>query len=171
MNWEAIGAVGEIASAIGVIASLIYLASQIRIQNSESQSRAISDIGTKWNTILGDLATNLELARTWKIGIGDIEALDEIQLVIFFTHTSRVFKVFEGFHQQWITKNLSDETWIGLDNGLIDVCQYPGIRAWWGRRSHWYSEEFQAHIGVCMGANRSANLYGELENQSVQNDT
>ena len=30
MNWEAIGAVGEIVGALGVISSLAYLASQIR---------------------------------------------------------------------------------------------------------------------------------------------
>ena len=30
MNWDAIGAIAELAGAIGVIASLIYLARQIR---------------------------------------------------------------------------------------------------------------------------------------------
>ena len=33
MNWEAIGAIAELLGAFGVIASLIYLATQIR-QNS-----------------------------------------------------------------------------------------------------------------------------------------
>ncbi|NQV69442.1 MAG: hypothetical protein HQ498_05390 [Pseudohongiella sp.] len=33
MNWDAIGAVGEIAGAIAVVVSLIYLASQIRQSN------------------------------------------------------------------------------------------------------------------------------------------
>jgi hypothetical protein len=35
MSWDAIGAVGELLGALGVIASLIYLAIQIR-QNTES---------------------------------------------------------------------------------------------------------------------------------------
>ena len=35
MNWEAIGAIGESLGAIGVIATLIYLAVQIR-QNSKT---------------------------------------------------------------------------------------------------------------------------------------
>jgi hypothetical protein len=35
MDWNAIGALGELAGAIGVILSLIYLASQIR-QNTLS---------------------------------------------------------------------------------------------------------------------------------------
>ncbi len=29
MNWDAIGAVGEVLGAIGVIASLVYLATQV----------------------------------------------------------------------------------------------------------------------------------------------
>lgn len=33
MNWDAIGAVGEIVGALAVVISLVYLASQIRIQN------------------------------------------------------------------------------------------------------------------------------------------
>jgi hypothetical protein len=39
MNWEAIGAIGEVVGAAGVIASLIYLAAQIR-QNTRSVEAA-----------------------------------------------------------------------------------------------------------------------------------
>ena len=35
MNWDAIGAIAELLGAVGVIASLIYLATQIR-QNTRS---------------------------------------------------------------------------------------------------------------------------------------
>ena len=46
MNWEALGAVAELLGAIGVIASLFYVASQIR-RNSESveaaTARALTD--------------------------------------------------------------------------------------------------------------------------------
>ena len=33
MNWEAIGAVGEILGAAGVIVTLVYLARQIHVSN------------------------------------------------------------------------------------------------------------------------------------------
>jgi hypothetical protein len=39
MNWEAIGAVAEVMGAFGVIATLIYLAIQIR-QNSRMMMRS-----------------------------------------------------------------------------------------------------------------------------------
>ena len=45
MNWEAIGAVGEVVGAIAVVSTLIYLAVQIRHNNrslAEATSASIS---------------------------------------------------------------------------------------------------------------------------------
>ncbi len=38
MNWDAIGAIAELLGAVGVIASLVYLATQIR-QSREQMSQ------------------------------------------------------------------------------------------------------------------------------------
>ena len=44
MIWDAIGAVGEIVGAAGVIISLIYLAVQIKNQNIQSQLTAENEM-------------------------------------------------------------------------------------------------------------------------------
>ena len=44
MNWDAIGAVGEIVGAMAVVVSLVYLGSQIRVQNRESRLAAMHDV-------------------------------------------------------------------------------------------------------------------------------
>ena len=44
MNWEALGAIGELAGAIGVIATLGYLAIQIRQNTSAVQSAAAQTV-------------------------------------------------------------------------------------------------------------------------------
>jgi hypothetical protein len=44
MNWDAVGAVGEILVAAAVVVSLIYLAAQIRNQNRESRLSAMLEI-------------------------------------------------------------------------------------------------------------------------------
>ena len=49
MNWEAIGAIGELAGAIGVIVTLVYLAIQIR-QNSYFHHKQGYTGPTAWNT-------------------------------------------------------------------------------------------------------------------------
>jgi len=40
MNWEAIGAIGEVGGAVAVIATVIYLARQIRQNTSALRSTA-----------------------------------------------------------------------------------------------------------------------------------
>ena len=44
MNWEAIGAIGELVGAVGVIATLAYLAVQIRQNSQAVRSSTRSDI-------------------------------------------------------------------------------------------------------------------------------
>ena len=41
MDWEAIGAVGEVLGAIGVIFSLVYLALQIRASTRQTNADAV----------------------------------------------------------------------------------------------------------------------------------
>ncbi len=44
MNWDAIGAIAELLGAVGVIASLVYLATQIR-QNAPPRKGRGSPVG------------------------------------------------------------------------------------------------------------------------------
>ncbi len=64
MNWDAIGAIAELLGAIGVIASLVYLATQIR-QNTRSVRSATYQglIGVQRQTE-GNLATTARPQRS-----------------------------------------------------------------------------------------------------------
>ncbi len=44
MNWNAIGSVGEAAGAVAVVASLIYLALQIRQNTLEVRAAAVDSV-------------------------------------------------------------------------------------------------------------------------------
>ena len=50
MNWVAIEAVGQILGAAAVVASLGYLAAQIRNQNRESRLSAMREISLGFRT-------------------------------------------------------------------------------------------------------------------------
>ncbi len=45
MNWDAIGAIAELLGAVGVIASLIYLATQIRLGEFSAPSPPVGGWG------------------------------------------------------------------------------------------------------------------------------
>ncbi len=74
MNWEAIGAVGEVAGAIGVIATLLYLAAQIR-QNTRAMRGATQDAITERKQY--ELRWSSDIAVAWRKSVVEPENLTE----------------------------------------------------------------------------------------------
>ena len=75
MNWEATGAIGEVVGAAGVIASLMYLAVQIR-QNTKSVRRASARQSSEKNAVaLRGLADYSDLFSGDHMGLDRIGSL------------------------------------------------------------------------------------------------
>ncbi len=71
MNWEAVGAIGETVGAVGVIITLIYLATQLR-QNTLALRVASIDSTTKvGNDIRTSLLSDPELTAIYTRGLAD----------------------------------------------------------------------------------------------------
>ena len=62
MNWDAIGAVGEIVGASGVIISVIYLALQIKKQTKESQMASMRDLSQQMQQNLDPVVSDPQFA-------------------------------------------------------------------------------------------------------------
>jgi len=56
MNWEAIGAIGEILGAAAVVVSLIYLAVQIRANHKEVRLAAMHEISVEFRESISTFA-------------------------------------------------------------------------------------------------------------------
>jgi hypothetical protein len=110
MNWDAIGAVAELGGAVGVICSLIYLATQIRAQNVKNRLNAVSNLTSQYNSFLGDLATDNGLANRFVKGCEDFDSLDEVELMQFSSHLGRTFRIYEGLHFHFTQRRLNPAT-------------------------------------------------------------
>lgn len=150
MTLQEIAALGEIIGALGVVASLVYLATQIRNQNLESRLAAITTVTTQWNSYIGAMAENGELARIWVRGLQDFGALDEIERVRLSTHLNRILRAAEGMHRQYRAGKIDDELWQGISNALVDFVGYPGVKTWWPTRRHWYTADFRTLVESSM---------------------
>jgi hypothetical protein len=56
MNWEAIGAVGEVFGAIAVVVSVIYLAIQVRKQTEEARLAATRELAAQFQSMVEPVA-------------------------------------------------------------------------------------------------------------------
>ena len=91
MNWEALGAVGEFFGAIGVLASLVYLATQIRDNSRSLQAASLQSVldGPRDRYFL-PMATSGETTEIFTRGLNSLDQHPDhpslIQLIPLFRH-------------------------------------------------------------------------------------
>lgn len=75
MNWQAIGAVGEVVGGIAVFVSLLYLALQIRSSRRSDQIAAATGAASAVDEWIGQIVRNAELHDLYRRGMTDYESL------------------------------------------------------------------------------------------------
>jgi hypothetical protein len=140
MNWDALGATAELVAAGGVIASLIYLATQIRQSNATDKLNATLSIQSSYNQV-GDLFLR-DVALVSK-GLEDLSKLDSEERLAFIV----IFHLYFG-HTELV--HSYDEKGV-LDQNTLNRCygslraysQLHGVRQWWAEfGSQTFSKEF-----------------------------
>ncbi len=77
VNWDAIGAIGEIAGAAGVIVTLLYLSVQLRQSTKTSRITAIQSSMENSAQFSEILLADDEVARLFWLGLANPEELDD----------------------------------------------------------------------------------------------
>ncbi len=131
MNWEAIGAIGELSGAAAVVVTLLYLVKQIK-QNTES-TEAVgfqtwqSDSAAHWLAT----ASNRELGRDVAACLDDSKNLSEdswISVGSWLLNNIRQYQTTFILHE----KGMIDDDLFGVEMRMAARnLQIPGIRQWW----------------------------------------
>ena len=82
MNWDAVGAIGEIFGGFAVLITLIYLAAQVRHSNDLATFNASKELMNQFNTLNYLVATDSDLRQILMKG-GELSA-DERERVYNF---------------------------------------------------------------------------------------
>jgi hypothetical protein len=150
MNWDALGAIGELIGAIGVILSLVYLGTQIRHSSKQmgEHSRAlriaaIDEVAASFSRFRDPLIRDPVIAELWLRGTKDFDALDEVEKV----RTSRLFQELFFAHQNVYSRfkegASTEATWLDQKAAIAGNLRFPGIRAWWEEARSIYNDDFE----------------------------
>ncbi|MCH7822420.1 MAG: hypothetical protein IIA07_10405 [Proteobacteria bacterium] len=170
MNWEAIAAIGEIAGAIAVVATLFYLALQIR-QNSFSLDRAneyaqaesVHHINALYVQVFSALSENAELASIYQRALDGAE-LDATESIRFAAFVNTFMAWLEDLHSQqghelgFATESIDSllETTGPYVRRLLET---KAGSSWWYREAiHLYSSEFITAINAVMKSHREKSV-------------
>jgi hypothetical protein len=163
MNWEAISAIGQIVGAAGVIISVIYLAQQVRSNARQTRLASMRSMSEAFNQWLQSLAENAEFGDLYYRGMRDFASIQGADLPRFSALMDHLFRIYEDMYYQKLEGHLDLRVWRGFEAPMRDIIAYPGAKAWWQSRSHWFSSEFQEFIDGLANAAAPPSLYREAQ--------
>ena len=146
MNWEAIGALGDIVGAAAVVITLIYLAVQLKQNTAAMRSSTFQSISST-------LAQNMEVLTTTpglpglllKAGDG-LDALTPEERVQFSSFCLMAHRRIESIFVQKSLGALGPGLAEGFERSILLAYGNRGTREWWETSKSGFSEAFAAWI-------------------------
>ena len=148
MDWEAIGAIGEVLGAVGVILTLGYLAIQIR-QNTRALRAASIDSTTQIaNGIRSDLFSNPEITAIYANGLGDVDALNKLERERFrLLMTNALWALWNAYNQ---AKLGDSQSWEAQKPMMRRFLSQPGGQWYWQTYREEFAQDFQAEVDAAL---------------------
>lgn len=142
MSWDAVGAIAELMGAIGVIASLVYLAVQIRQNTSTVSANTFQSVQDASILRMLALAENDELAERFVQGMINPDTLEGVRRFQFDIWMRANFKGYENYFYQHKMGLLDDVSWKASREAIRASVTPPGIPKWWGLNRQLFRSDF-----------------------------
>ena len=131
MNWGAIGAIGEIAGAIGVIVSLLYLGGQVRANTKSIRASTYQALADASGAITLMLGSDPQVATTFQKGLAGVEDLSPGEVAQFHWLFHSAVRQLENGHFQFGNGTMDPEVWQAWTETIRGVVGSPGGRRVW----------------------------------------
>ena len=138
------GAIGEILGAIATIATLVYLATQVR-QNTQALQAASMDSTTKTaNEIRASLFGDPEITNIYFSGLSDVSSLSEIDRERFrLIMTNALWAFWNTYSQAQLG---GKQSWSSQRKIIRRFLSQPGGVWFWEKYGNEFSPDFQKEI-------------------------
>jgi len=139
MTISDLGSLGELLAAVATIATLIYLALQIRNNTSIAKAEAARELSNSWNGLLNSSWHDKAISTVMHNGSsGNSEIMDDEELLMFgarldqyvFQHNAAI-----ELHRQGL---VSEEFKGTIDNAMVMFLTCPGGASWWKATGYMY---------------------------------
>jgi len=146
MTLTDLAAIGSFISGVAVVVTLVFLLLQTRQNTRAIRAAASQAHAANYQALLASIIEDGEVARLWRVGLGDIEKLTDDEKARFVILSSGLFRFFEAARLQWRHGQLDAEHWYSIDTQIRDTIRNPGLQTYWSMRGHWHSPEFRAWV-------------------------
>ena len=130
MTWEMIGATGEWAAAIAVVASLLYLARQIKLANQQSKAAARYSFLNAYGLANAAIGESKESASIVRRGLDndELDPDERMQFIVLLGQFMNTWSVMYDLHQE---NQLPENQWYVVRTDIHAAFGTPGGKAFW----------------------------------------
>jgi hypothetical protein len=135
MNWEAIGAVGEVVGALVVLISVVYLALQVKHANEQvqqanlqAQTTANAEWFYSWNETIKGWAKDPATVEAMRMGFDDLRTLTDLQKAVFTTQLGATANHWELARELAERGMLSEHLYNHITNIMVSIFSTPGAK-------------------------------------------
>ena len=146
MTIQELGSLGELIAAVATVATLIYLALQIRQNTHATRAASFHAISDSMNHVNVSVAQNPGLARIWLAGTTGRSSLGEEERYQFDLLLLSYFHVFETMHYQARVGAGETDLLVAEERSLAFLLATPGVREWWAENPYAFGPEFRAYL-------------------------
>ncbi len=146
MNWDAIGAVSELVGAAAVVASLVYVAVQIRQSTRAIKATAAKDTASTMRDWFSMIIPDPEMSRIFATGVEGTAGLTEAERVRFTLIMFNFLKALEEIHYQATHGLMDQDLWAGWHYQIAQYATAPGVQEYWAKRRLSFSRQFRAYV-------------------------
>ena len=152
MNWDAIGAIAELISAFGVIATLVYLSLQIRNNTLASKASAVHASNLALRENRQSIFTSPEVSELFVRGNKDPQSLAEVELTRYRIMIQNIVESILDVYVQNHETGYSPESWQTQGVTLVErILGSVGGSWFWEHYSEAYPPKFRAEVNRILG--------------------
>jgi hypothetical protein len=149
MNWDAIGAIGEVIGAAAVVISLVYLATQIRQSTKTARATTRNAIAEATQSLLWDLIESQGMAEIIVKHVSG-KPLDQVEALRLQARAHRDMRHWENIYYQVRAGLLSDDEWVAFRKYLFALFSVEAYREYWKHEGELYSDIFRDEIDTIL---------------------
>ena len=159
MDIIELGAIGEMVGAIAVVATLFYLARQVRGSKQSTDFLTEQAIALQFNQINGQVSANPEVARVWRVGLAHPETLEPDAYVQFHTLLTQYLNVHQSIFDLGRRGLVSPHRLESTVQEMTLHRDLPGMRAVLEGRAFYYDPDFCDLLGVDAAAQQERRTF------------
>ena len=146
MNWEAVGAIGEILGAVVVVATIFYLATQIRQSNSSNKAVAAARTAESADAWIRQMVQDKEVNDIYQTGMRDYNGLEQSDKNRF---DLLILQFLRAMESAWIQEKLgvlNEDQWYGYRMSIARIIGSPGGKAVFNKMKIDFGPAFSAAV-------------------------